>query len=167
MTTLRLAAIALVCAGCQDPSGDRPPPALPPAVVKPAALVDGARPQHMRNCPSAVPSAKTSVTATPTSVDILITAPDPDARRAVLARARYNAQLHEPRPMSLPFVLHTGFHTGTGRDGFCPVIHAGAAITVEGIPGGVLIHERPYDPGTTKALYDAVSARIAALQPNV
>jgi hypothetical protein len=168
MTMLRLVAIALACAGCQDHTNDQPPPSasLPPAVPKPSARLDGKRQQRMRNCPSAVPSAKTSVTSTATTVDILITAPDPDARRAVLARARYNAQLHDPVPMWLPFVVHTGLHTGTGGDGFCPVIHAATQITVEEIPAGVIIHEQPYDPGMVKDLYDAVAARIQALQPS-
>jgi hypothetical protein len=167
MSAPRVVAFALLFAACQDrtpdESGSSVP--LPPTAPKPAALLDGPRYQHMRNCPSAVPTATTTSSSSATTVDIRITASDPDARRAIVNRSRYNAGLHDPIPMHLPFVVHTGLHTGEGTHGFCPVIHAATAITVETIPDGVIIHERPYDPGEVPALRDAVAARIQALQP--
>ena len=146
---MRIAFLVVALAACTDtqPSEQRNPP-LPPPSPTPQARLDGARPLHMSHCPSSVPGAITTSTPSDTGVDVTITAPDQGARNEILALATETAKLGDPKPVPLPGVadgFHSGRHTGGGVHGFCPIIHAGTAITVDASSAGVIIHERPYN----------------------
>ncbi len=68
--------------------------------------------------------------------------------------------------MKLPFIVHSGLHTGRGSDGFCPIVHAGTIVTVDEIPAGVIVHMQPRDKNALPALRDAVRARVQAIAPS-
>ena len=128
---------------------------------RPRAMLTGTRPQRMRNCPSAVPSAVTTVTETVSGIDLVITAPDPDTRAQVASLARRQATLGNPRWF---FPQHSGLHGGPGGQGFCPVIHANTTVTWEPIPEGVRIHVAARGTDQVTALQRATEARVRAMK---
>jgi hypothetical protein len=128
---------------------------------RPRAMLTGTRPQHMRNCPSAVPSSVTTVTETVSGVDLVITAPDPDARAQLASLARTQATLGNPRWF---FPQHSGMHGGPGVQGFCPIIHASTNVTWEPIPEGVRIHIAARGTENVTALQRATEARVRAMK---
>ncbi len=128
---------------------------------RPRAMLTGTRPQRMRNCPSAVPSAVTTVTETTTGVDLVITAPDPDGRAKLASLARTQATLGDPRWF---FPQHSGMHGGPGGQGFCPIIHANTTVTWEPIAEGVRIHIVARGTDQVTALQRATEARVRAMK---
>lgn len=128
---------------------------------RPRAMLTGTRPQRMRSCPSAVPSATTTATETVSGVDLVITSPDPDARAKIAALARQHATLGNPRWF---FPRHSGMHGGSGEQGFCPVIHANTTVTWEPIGEGVRIHVMARGTEQVTALQRATEARVRALK---
>lgn len=128
---------------------------------RPRAMLTGTRPQRMRNCPSAVPSATTTATETVSGVDLVITSPDPEARAKIAALARQQATLHNPRWF---FPQHSTLHGGPGGQGFCPVIHANTTVTWEPIGEGVRIHVAARGTDQITALQRATEARVRALK---
>jgi hypothetical protein len=124
-----------------------------------AKNMTGARPRGMRNCPSSVPSATTSATATADGVDLRITSTDPRAQQriATLAAAHVGPTLHNP------FILpHTGLGGGPGTLGFCPIIHANTLVRYEALPDGVLVHVTT-TADRVRELQDATTARVHAI----
>nr|HEX4313407.1 hypothetical protein [Kofleriaceae bacterium] len=166
MRIIALTVLALV--GCTQ-DGTNPSTAnssqLSPPEPTPQARLDGARPLHMHNCPSAIPGAATTSQPSTDGVDVTITARDPAARGEIVASALASAGRGDPRTLRIPEELHSGEHTGTGTHGACPIVHASTEITVEQIPSGVIVHERPYDAAKLPALRAAVTARVDALTP--
>lgn len=128
---------------------------------RPRATLTGTRPQRMRNCPSAVPSATTTTTETVSGVDLVITSPDPQARAQIAELARRQATLGNPRWF---FPQHSTLHGGPGMQGFCPVIHANTKVTWEPIGEGVRIHVSARGTDQVTALQRATEARVRALK---
>lgn len=149
----RLALLLIFAACSSDTSAENTP--------KPASTLTGKRPEHMRNCPSAVASASTRASPTQDGVDIIVTSSQPRAREEILARAQRQAALRDP----FPFVgEHTGHHGGPGNVGFCPVIQVGTTVNVEPVADGVRIHVAARDPGDVAALQRATQARVRTIE---
>lgn len=121
----------------------------------------GELPKRMRNCPSAVPSAKTTSRPTVDGVDITITSDDPQARRQIVALAGLHGVLRDPIRV-MP--EHTGMHSGPGTLGRCPIIHAGTRVSYDEVPHGVRIHVTARNQATIKQLQTATAARVRALE---
>ena len=126
--------------------------------------LSGTTPKHMRNCPSAVATAKTVATPTPDGVDVTITSDDPAARRQIVELARWHAVVGEPIWGMPP---HTGMHGGPGTIGVCPIIHAKTIVTSEEIPAGVRIHVHAIDPTMAPRLQQITQLRVQALSGSV
>lgn len=131
--------------------------------VQPSAVMTGELPKQMRNCPSAVPSAKTTARPTTHGVEISITSDDREAQRRIVALANLQASFRDPITMMPP---HTGMHSGPGTVGRCPIIHAGTTVRYEETPNGVRVHVAVADraPNAIKRLQVATAARIRALE---
>ncbi len=117
----------------------------------------GEMPRHMRNCPSAVPSATTVATPTSTGVTLTITSRDPQAQQQINALAGLHATFKEPM-WGMPD--HTGMHGGPGTIGQCPIIHAGTTITVETTPNGAVVYVAARSPSEVRRLQTATEARL-------
>jgi len=128
---------------------------------RPRAMLTGTRPQRMRLCPSAVPSAVTTTTETVSGVDVVITSPDPAQRAKIASLSRLQATLGNPRWFMPP---HTGMHGGPGAEGFCPIIHANTTVTWEPLAEGVRIHVTARGTEQVTALQRATEARVRALK---
>ena len=153
---MRFAALFLVVIACTSRNDTESN-----ARYRPRAMLTGMRPQRMRNCPSAVPSATTTAVETISGVDLVITSTDPDARSQIAALARRQATLGNPRWFMPP---HSAMHGGPGEQGFCPVIHANTMVTWEPIAEGVRIHVAARGTDDVAALQRATEARVRAMK---
>jgi hypothetical protein len=120
--------------------------------------LSGERPQHMRNCPSAVPGAHTTTARTQNGIDVTITSPDPAVRAKIAALAQAESQRGDPLWFMAP---HNGQHGGPGTIGFCPIIQTNTSVTYEPISDGVTIHVTTR--GDVRALQVATESRVRAL----
>ena len=111
----------------------------------------------MRNCPSAVASAKTVAQPTNSGIDVLITSNDPNAQQRIHALAEL--QSHPRDPISV-MPAHTGMHSGPGTVGRCPIIHANTTVSVETIPDGVRVHVVANFPPDIAELQRATGDRV-------
>lgn len=123
-------------------------------------MLSGTIPRGMRNCPSAVPSAKTTMEKTERGVELTITSDDPGARERILALARWHSTQREPIWGMPP---HTGMHGGPGTLGFCPIIHVKTTVTQSEIPQGVRIRVTADDPSMVRFLQTATAQRVRAI----
>lgn len=156
MRSLILAAIVMIVNACSRETSD----SKPRVHARPEATLTGERPQRMRNCPSAVPTATTIGTPAPDGVNLTITSSDPDARRQILKLAELHSSQREP----IPFMPeHSGLHSGPGTNGYCPIIHAGTIVTYKQILEGVKVHVATRRPGEVWLLQRATKMRINAL----
>jgi hypothetical protein len=121
----------------------------------------GELPKRMRNCPSAVPSAKTTSRPTVDGVEITITSDDPEARRQIVALAGLHTTLRDPIRV-MP--EHTGMHSGPGTLGRCPIIHAGTRVSYDEAPNGVRIHVTARTKSMVEPLQTATATRVRALE---
>ncbi len=94
-------------------------------------------------------------------VDVLITSPDFDARRKIIALAELHGSLREPNPL-IPG--HNGMHGGPGSIGRCPIIHASTTVKVTYIPGGVRIHVIANAKQDVARLQQATETRIRTFE---
>lgn len=133
----------------------------PQQQAQPSAEMTGELPKRMRNCPSAVPSARTTSRPTVDGVDITITSDDPEARRQIVALAGLHGTLRDPIRV-MP--EHTGMHSGPGTVGRCPIIHAGTSVSYDEVPNGVRIHVVAESQAQIKPLQKATAARVRALE---
>jgi hypothetical protein len=121
--------------------------------------VSGQKEHDMANCPSAVTGAYTSARNIDGGVEVTITGQKPLAidaiRRLALEQAELNGQTIE--------VEHTGRGTGTGRLGYCPIVHPGTYVHVESIPGGARVFMTARKPADVSKLRDVVRRRVVAL----
>jgi hypothetical protein len=115
----------------------------------------------MRNCPSAVPSAKTTSRPTVDGVEITVTSDDPEARRQIVALAELHSALRDPIRV-MP--EHTGMHSGPGTVGRCPIIHGGTRVSYDEAPNGVRIHVAARTNSMIRPLQTATAARVRALE---
>jgi hypothetical protein len=156
MRSLNLAAVVILAGACSRETSD----GNPPSGAQPEATLTGKRPQHMRNCPSAVASARTVTTPTFDGVNLTITSQDPDARRQIVKLAAFQSSERE----SIPFMpAHSGLHGGPGTIGYCPIIHAGTIVTYKEIPDGVRVHIATRRPEEVQMLQRATETRVSAL----
>jgi hypothetical protein len=128
--------------------------------ARPESTLSGLRPLRMRNCPSAVPGARTTSQPTADGVDLTITATDPSAKQRVLMLARLQSGQREPIQIVPP---HSGLHSGPGAQGFCPILHAGTTVSFDEAPDGVIVHVRASSADQVAALQRATAARVRAL----
>jgi hypothetical protein len=146
--------LPLACNTQRSPDArDRPPP---------SSSLTGTMPLHMRNCPSAVRSAKTTSTRTSDGVELTITSDDPSAQADIVALAKAHADMKGPI-WFLP--AHSGLHSGPGSLGRCPVIHADTTVKVQPIANGVMIQVAARTPDRVAALQQATEARVRVLTP--
>jgi hypothetical protein len=153
---MRSALVAFALLGaCQTERAElrkEPSPLGPP--------LSGTLPKQMRNCPSAVPTADTAATPTDEGVDVVITSPDPDARRRIVELTRLQLTFGSP---VWPQLAHTGMHGGPGTIGRCPIIHAKTSVTHEELPDGVRIHVRANDREMVPLLQQMTELRVRSL----
>lgn len=123
---------------------------------RPSAAMTGELPRKMRNCPNAVPSAKTTLTQTSDGIDLTITSHDPAAQRRIKALAALHAAFREPMSMLPP---HTGMHSGNGMLGRCPIIHTGTRVYYEETPNGAWIHVSALSPRDVRRVQMATEVR--------
>jgi hypothetical protein len=116
----------------------------------------------MRNCPSAVRSAKTTSVRTSDGVELTITTDDPSAQAEIVALARFHGDMKGPIWFLPP---HSGLHSGPGSLGRCPIIHADTTVDVQPIANGVMIHVAAHTPDRVAALQQATEARVRVLAP--
>jgi len=152
MRAAYLASIVFALASCNTDSSDQPAPS--------GHAATGTMRLHMRNCPSAVPSANTVATPTRDGVDVTVTARDAEARAEIVARARVQAALGD---RMTAFPEHSGMRGGPGTVGHCPIIHASTTVRYEPIPRGVTIHIVARDPNQVAELQAATVKRVRAL----
>ena len=152
---MKPALLALLLAACtsQQPI-DKEAPA-------PSAVLTGRLQRHMKNCPSAIPTAETQPIRTQRGIDLAITANDPVAQRAITAATDLHVGRRDRRWFAVP---HTGFHGGPGTVGHCPIIHANTYVSYEPISRGVLIHVVARNPAMVETLQQATLSRIEDLQ---
>ena len=124
--------------------------------LKPEARLTGTMPQRMRNCPSAVPSAKTTARPTADGVNVTITSTDPQARAEIVRLAAVQSGQRNPLRLVPP---HSGLHGGPGTMGRCPIIHANTTVRYQAIPDGVRIHVAARAHEDVPALQEATEAR--------
>jgi len=133
MRRLPLITILIVAGACSPEASDGTARTYAP----PQATLAGKKPQHMRNCPSAIEAAATAIQPTPDGIELTITSSDADARRQIVKLAELQSGQREPMRF-MP--EHSGLHGGPGTSGYCPVIHTGTIVTYREIPEGVTIH---------------------------
>jgi hypothetical protein len=157
MTATHLVSIVLAVAtwSCKTEREPREHP-------RPTAALTGSTPLHMRNCPSAVASAKTITSRTPSGIDLAITSADAKARARIVALAQLQSTQGDSLRLLPP---HTSLHSGPGTIGRCPIIHADTAVTYETIPEGVTIHVTANRATDVAQLQKATEARARALAP--
>jgi hypothetical protein len=127
---------------------------------RPAPLT-GARPRHMRNCPSAVPTATTRAERTPDGIDLVITSSDPAARQRITELANLHVA------MSVPLWLipqHSGLHGGPEAIGFCPIIHDDTTVTADQLANGVRVHVAAHSPLGALIVQRETERRLGAIQ---
>ena len=148
-------AVALLAGACNAPEPGHEPTAQngPP--------LSGARRLGMRTCPSAVVNARTTQTPTPDGVDVTITSSDPAAMAQIVARAQMHAAFGESLSALPP---HTGMHSGPGKLGFCPIIHAQTIVTGEHLTDGVRLHVHAVNSAAVRDLQNATRERIQSMQ---
>ncbi len=139
--------ILAACGGAPKPATPNPPPV-------------GQLEHGMRNCPSAVPGAVTTVRNTVGGADLDIVADNPAAQSKIYDLAVMHAKLGDPDGSAME---HTGRHGGPGNIGHCPVIHAATEISVTRLPNGATIHIRALVPNDVAELQTAISDRVAHL----
>jgi hypothetical protein len=115
---------------------------------------------HMRNCPSAVPSARTTEQPTPDGVDVEITSHDAAARTQIVALTQVQTTQHAPLAALPP---HTGTHAGPGTMGHCPLIRVGTDLTYEQIPDGVRVHVTARSQNDVALIQRATQNRVRDL----
>ena len=121
--------------------------------------MSGAKQRDMANCPSAVPGAHTEMTYAEDGIDLVITGPAHGAATQIRRLAHAHAHMAAPAGLG----LHTGKHSGTGRIGYCPIVHTdGTAVTAVDVPGGARIHLHA-DGDAVVAVQDIVARRVVAL----
>jgi len=113
----------------------------------------------MKNCPSAVEGAATSVEKTDTGIKITVAHGDADKLAEIKARAEHLAKVAgKPEPD----IKHTGQGTGGGAEGRCPSGIKNTTLKVEAGEGRVIIEVAPME-GNTEDLYKIATGRIQSL----
>jgi hypothetical protein len=173
MTSLRIALVLAAAAGCSSsqkeakaPTTAEAPPvhATPPAAPAPAehtlGNATGPMQRGMANCPSAVPGARTEMSYSEDGVDLSITAPAHGAQHQIQALGRIHGKMTGPMGIG----EHTGKHTGTGRIGYCPIVHTdGTTVRVREIADGVRVHLHADGTDAIAALQSTVYERVLRL----
>jgi hypothetical protein len=171
MTSLRIALVLAAAAGCSSSQKETKAPttaeSAPPvhaAVPAPAeptlGNATGAMQRGMANCPSGVPGARTEMSYSEDGVDLSITAPAHGAQHQIQQLGRIQAKMTGPMGIG----EHTGKHTGTGRIGYCPIVHAGGTtVRVREIPEGVRVHLHADGAEAIAALQSTVYERVLRL----
>jgi hypothetical protein len=148
MTGAPICCVALALAACSRSDRSEQPPAREHARTLP---------RHLRNCPSAVASARTTVRPTVDGVEVTITSPEPQAAQQILQLTRVQARLPEP-------FWFFGPDSGPGDLGRCPIIHANTRLSYDELADGVRIHVAARTPSAVAPLQEATRARLRALR---
>jgi hypothetical protein len=171
MSPLRAALVFVLAAGCSSSQphakattaaepAPRPPVAEPGLKTRPLGNATGTKQRAMANCPSAVPGARTEMSYTEDGVDLAITAPAHDAQHQIRQLGLQHARMSGPTGVG----VHTGRHTGTGRIGYCPIVHAlGTRVKIVHIAEGVRVQMRAEGPEAVTALQTMVYERVLRL----
>jgi hypothetical protein len=114
----------------------------------------------MRNCPSALWTAVTSITDIPDGVAVSVTVSNPFNYRRLLALAELHARSREPGGAQ----EHSGGHGGPGDTGRCPILHNGTEVSYARIPDGIRFDVRAEAGGDVEALRSQTRSRAAAMQ---
>jgi TusA-related sulfurtransferase len=122
--------------------------------------VRGKREHQMANCPSAVPTARTTVRTLEDGVELLVTAREPHAQEDIRELAREHTRMGDPRSV-VP--EHTGMHGGPGTIGHCPIIHDDTIVTAVAVVDGVRIQVRARRSERIGALQRETLARAKRL----
>ncbi|MDB4970220.1 MAG: hypothetical protein JWN44_5909 [Myxococcales bacterium] len=104
----------------------------------------GKQEHKMANCPSTVPTAKTSIADSKGGVALTITGANAAAVTEIQRRA--GVQVNIAVQPERGAIEHTGDGTGSGELGYCPGMEQGSVMTVDNLPDGarivVLAHNR-------------------------
>jgi hypothetical protein len=102
---------------------------------------------EMKNCPTSVTGAKSTIKNTKKGYEMNISAPDAEARKEIQARAhKLVTMASQPDD---PTIQHTGQGTGGSRMGWCPVVQQGTKILAKDTKDGVRL---TVELDTTKAV---------------
>jgi hypothetical protein len=132
------------------------------AAKTPSGDMTGKQEHGMANCPSTVPTAKTSVVDRADGVAITITAAD--AARVTEIQRRAAQQANIAVQPARGAIEHTGDGTGSGRLGFCPGMEQGAVLTVDNQPDGARITVRAQAGTDVDRLRKSTRERLRRLE---
>lgn len=167
----RLCLVALVAlSACKDKDKDKGPAATAPAATEPAdrppvAPADAAAPakpamlNKMKNCPSAIAGAHTTIERADGAIVAIVIGKDKPAIDTIRERARRVATI-AGKTVTDP--KHTGEGTG-GAVGKCPSHAPGATAEVADIDGGAKLTFRPNKPEDAGAIAEMLKVRAKAL----
>lgn len=134
------------------------------AGAKPPASPDmsGKQEHAMRNCPSTVAGASTTVEDRKDGVAVTVTAGDPIAVREIQRRAALQSTVAAQPARGA--IEHTGEGTGSGRYGFCPGMVAGTLVTVDKLTDGARLVVRPRAQAEIATLQRSTHERLKRLE---
>ena len=125
------------------------------------ADMSGLKERAMRNCPSTVPGAVTTIDNRPDGVLLTVTADKPKAQDEIRTRAQRQANVSkQPARGSLE---HTGQGTGSGEFGYCPAMQQGTVVTVNDVPDGALIRVTARRKSDVQSLQKSARERLDEL----
>ena len=116
----------------------------------------------MANCPSTVPTAKTSVENRKDGVALTVTGSDARAISEIQRRASLQANIAVQPARGA--IEHTGDGTGSGQFGFCPGMEQGSIMTVDNLPDGARIVVRAQNGADVAQLRKSTRDRLGRLE---
>ncbi|MFO0726285.1 MAG: hypothetical protein U1E65_21045 [Myxococcota bacterium] len=121
--------------------------------------MSGLKERQMAKCPSAVPTAKTTVEDTADGVEVSIVGSAEGSEATIRDLSGEQAAVE----VDLDKPSHTGEGTGGGVVGHCPILHLGTVVTVVNIPGGAKIIIKPKVAEKLADVRKTVHDRVDAL----
>jgi TusA-related sulfurtransferase len=137
-------------------------PAIASAKTPQNDEMTGKQEHRMANCPSTVPSAKTSVENRKGGVALTVTGADAGAIKEIQRRANLQANIAVQPARGA--IEHTGEGTGSGQFGFCPGMEQGSSMTVDNLPDGARIVVRADNGGDVAKLRKSTRDRLGRLE---
>jgi hypothetical protein len=144
-----IAALALVAAGAA-------------LATEHARDMSGQKEKAMRNCPSAVVGAVTTVDDRKDGVQLTVVAADDAGAKEIQQRA--HTQENVAAQPARGALEHTGEGTGSGLYGFCPGMQQNTVVKVEDLPDGALLTVHSRSPGDVPALQQTTRTRLRNLR---
>lgn len=138
--------------------------ALPAVALakQPAPEMSGHKEKQMKNCPSAVTGAVTTIENRKDGVLLTIVGNDDATAKEIQKRA------HEQENISAQpargAIEHTGEGTGSGQFGYCPGMQQGTMVSVQELPNGAAVTVRSRASNQVQTLQQSTRARLKNLR---